>query len=68
MLFFNRDVQTIVTGQAYQLIESVAEKIASTVLEKYPLAQRVRVEITKPHVAVTGVVEGLGISITRGRE
>ena len=64
----HRDVQGIVTGAPFQLIESVAERIAQKILADYPKADRVRVEIAKPHVAVPGVLEGLGVSIVRGRD
>lgn len=53
--------------QKCKLIESVAEKIAKSVLVNYPIAQKIIVRVRKPHVAVSGVVDALAIEIVRDR-
>lgn len=63
-----REIEKVVTGAPCQLLERVAERVASQIMVKEPLVSAVRVEILKPHVAVSGVVEGLGISIHRTRD
>jgi len=50
------------------LIEKVAERIAAGILAKHSMVQSVQVSVRKPHVAVEGVVEALGVEITRRRE
>ena len=62
-----RDIQEIVEGPPQQLIEAVAERIASKVLQDHPGVASVTVGISKPHVAVGGVLESLGVEITRRR-
>lgn len=47
-------------GQPHKLLESVAERLASEILNDYHQVQGLHVHIKKPHVAVTGVVESLG--------
>lgn len=53
--------------KAYWL-ENVAELIASTTLNMYPQVSAVRVQVGKPHVAVQGPVDYLGVEINRHRD
>lgn len=63
-----REIKSVVEGPPQQLIETVAERVAERILEAHPLVRAVRVGVHKPHVAVSGVVESLGIEISRERE
>lgn len=62
-----RQIKDIVEGQPSDLIEHVAEQIASAILKSQPKVQEVSITIKKPHVAVSGIVDALGIEITRTR-
>ncbi|KAL0426626.1 UNVERIFIED_CONTAM: Dihydroneopterin aldolase 1 [Sesamum latifolium] len=53
-------VRDIVEGAPHNLLESVAELIASTVLSKFSQISAVRVQVGKPHVAVLGPIDYLG--------
>jgi dihydroneopterin aldolase len=64
---YRRDIKSIVEGKPRQLIESVAEDIAKTILTGYPTVTSVQVRLRKPHVAVHGVLDALGVEITRSR-
>lgn len=55
-------------GKPHLLIESVAETIAQKVLNGYPTVDSIQISVEKPHVAVSGVLESLGIEITRRRK
>ncbi|PON42082.1 Dihydroneopterin aldolase [Parasponia andersonii] len=57
----------VVEGQPHNLLESVAQLIASTTLTKHPQISAVRVKLGKPHVAVQGPVDYLGVEILRYR-
>lgn len=59
------DIKTIVEGKPHLLIESVAEMIATRILNSHKVVEDVRIRVEKPHVAVEGVVESLGIEIFR---
>lgn len=61
-------VRKIVEGPSQNLLESVAHLIASTILTKFPQISVVRVKVGKPHVAVHGLIDYLGIEIIRCRE
>lgn len=52
-----RIVKEIVEGPPQNLLESVAQLIASTTLSKYPQISAVRVKVGKPHVAVPGPLD-----------
>lgn len=54
-------------GTPHNLLESVTESIASTVLNKFPQISAVRIVLGKPHVAVVGTVDYLGVEIIRYR-
>lgn len=60
-------VKTSVEGPPKNLVEAVAEEIAEKVLNKLPKAQDVRVKVVKPHVALPGVCDAIGVEIFRSR-
>nr|APR64127.1 dihydroneopterin aldolase family protein [Populus tomentosa] len=62
-----RIVKEIVEGPPQNLLESVAQLIASTTLSKHPQISAVRVKVGKPHVAVRGPLDYLGVEILRHR-
>ena len=62
-----RIVKEVVEGPAHNLLESVAQLVASTTLTKHPQISAVRVKVGKPHVAVPGSVDYLGVEILRYR-
>ncbi|XP_065856921.1 dihydroneopterin aldolase 2-like [Euphorbia lathyris] len=62
-----RIVKGIVEGTPQNLLESVAEQIASSTLTKHPRISAVRVKVGKPHVAVHGPLDYLGVEILRRR-
>ncbi|XP_073016114.1 dihydroneopterin aldolase 2-like isoform X1 [Primulina eburnea] len=63
-----RIVKEIVEGSPHNLLESVAQLIASSTLCKFPQISAVRVQVGKPHVAVVGPVDYLGVEIIRYRK
>ncbi|XP_068650733.1 dihydroneopterin aldolase 2 [Aristolochia californica] len=60
-----RIAKAIVEGKSHNLLESVAQLIADTTLRKFPRISAVRVTVGKPHVAVEGPVDYLGVEILR---
>lgn len=57
----------IVEGQPFKLIESVAEKIASCVLNTYSILQEVKVKVIKPDPPIPGHYQSVSVEITRRR-
>ncbi|XP_057431648.1 dihydroneopterin aldolase 2-like isoform X2 [Lotus japonicus] len=57
----------VLEGPPYYLMESVAQKIAITVLTNYPQISDVRLKVAKPHVAVHGQLDYIGVEIIRHR-
>ncbi|KAJ8475722.1 hypothetical protein OPV22_019449 [Ensete ventricosum] len=63
-----RIVKEVVEGPSQNLLESVAHVIANTTLLKFPQISAVRVMVGKPHVAVHGTIDYLGVEILRHRD
>lgn len=57
----------IVEGKPYKLIEAVAEKIASDVLERFPRVNEVKVKVIKPDPPIAGHYQSVSVEITRRR-
>ncbi|KAF6141491.1 hypothetical protein GIB67_000872 [Kingdonia uniflora] len=62
-----RIVKEVVEGPPHNLLESVAHRIATITLTKFSQISSVRVKVGKPHVAVHGTVDYLGVEIFRRR-
>ncbi|KAK7244768.1 hypothetical protein RIF29_39594 [Crotalaria pallida] len=62
-----RIAKEILEGSPHNLLESVAHKIAITTLTKHQQISAVRVKVGKPHVAVQGTIDYLGVEILRRR-
>ncbi|EFJ33316.1 hypothetical protein SELMODRAFT_84592, partial [Selaginella moellendorffii] len=60
-----RIVKAVVEGPPFSLLEAVAASIAKGVFERFPSATSIRVRVGKPHVAVKGSVDYLGVEIFR---
>ncbi|CAL9169059.1 unnamed protein product [Musa hybrid cultivar] len=60
-----RIVKEVVEGPSQNLLESVAHLIANTTLLQFPQISAVRVKVGKPHVAVRGTIDYLGVEILR---
>jgi dihydroneopterin aldolase len=59
-------VREIVEGEPAQLIETVAERIASAILEEQIRVEAVRIRVTKPDVRLGDtVLEGSAVEILR---
>lgn len=60
-------VRTITTGERYQLIETLAQRIADDVLARHARVRAVRVRVHKPHAPLPGVFDDVFIEIDRVR-
>ena len=57
----------IVEGKPYKLVEAVAEKIANTVLEQFPLVSEATIKVIKPDPPIPGHYQSVAVEITRRR-
>lgn len=65
----HRLAKQIVEGEPVDLTETVAERIASAVLEEHPLVEVMRVKVRKPAVRLDDtVLDGSAVEIERRRE
>ena len=61
-------VRAIVEGEPRQLIEAVAEEIASVVLTEFPPVAHITVTVRKPEVPMKGsMLDAAGVRIARSR-
>ena len=62
-------IRAIVEGPPRDLIEAVAEEIATTLLAEFPMAAAVTVTVRKPEVALKGsILDAAGVRVHRRRE
>ncbi len=65
----HRRVREIVEGPPVNLTETVAERIATAILEEHPPVEAVRVQVAKPHVRLEDtVLAGSAVEILRHRD
>ena len=65
----HQEIKEIVEGPSVNLTETVAERIATTVLEEHPLVETIKVKVAKPHVRLGGtVLAGSAVEILRHRD
>jgi dihydroneopterin aldolase len=65
----HRQVKEIVEGPPVSLTETLAERLAGTVLEDYPKVEAVRVKVAKPNVRLDDtVLAGSAVEIVRRRD
>src|SRR5215210_8229693 len=65
----HKQVREIVEGPPVNLTETLAERIAATVLEEHPPVEAVRVKVAKPHVRLgETVLEDSAVEILRRRD
>ncbi|HVL32452.1 MAG TPA: dihydroneopterin aldolase [Actinomycetota bacterium] len=62
-----REISKIVSSEAYQLVETLADRIARTILE-HPFVEDVWVRIVKPLAPLSEEVDEVAVEITRQRE
>jgi dihydroneopterin aldolase len=61
-------VQSVSDAGPYQLIETLANKIAETILQNQPLIDKVRLRIQKPSAPVKAVFDAVGVEVERARD
>jgi dihydroneopterin aldolase len=52
---------------SYHLLEALGEAVASDILDRFPAAQSVVVDVRKPGVPIDGVLDHAGVRIERSR-
>lgn len=60
-------VIAVAKGPTLKLIETLAEKTAQALLDRFPSIRKVRVELHKPGAPIVGVFSDVGIEIVRER-
>ncbi|MDE6035328.1 MAG: dihydroneopterin aldolase, partial [Ruminococcus sp.] len=58
-------IRETVTGNTFKLIETVAERIATGILEKYHLIKGVEIEVRKPEAPIEMEFESVSVKIRR---
>lgn len=60
-------VKDIVENKRFNLLEALAENIASEVLDKFTLVEGLMVRVKKPEAPVPGIYDYFGVEIKRTR-
>ncbi len=65
LISFRRDIKSIVEGEPQQLIETVAEALAYTILRQHSLVQTAVVRVDKPQAPIKGPFRTIGTSSSK---
>lgn len=57
----------VVEGKRFDLIEAVAENIASDIMGRFEAVERVQVKVTKPNPPIRGIYDSVAVEVLRGR-
>lgn len=60
-------VQEFFTGKHFNLIETVAKRIADRIIASYPMVSQVLVRVRKPGVPIKGVVDTVEVEVDERR-
>ena len=60
-------VVSVATGQRFHLIEALAEKVASQILDRFAMITGVIVRVDKPAAPIPTILDGITIEIERHR-
>jgi dihydroneopterin aldolase len=58
----------IVEGEPFKLVEAVAEKLAGTLLQSFPLVHEVTIKVIKPDPPIPGHYRSVAVEITRRKK
>lgn len=61
-------IKNITEHMRFNLLECLAETIATQVLKEFPLITGIYIKINKPHAPISGVFDSVGVEIDRERE
>lgn len=62
------EVRNIVTGPPRNLIESVGEHIATSLLHKFSKVQKIEVSVKKPEAPIPGILDYAAVHLERSRD
>ena len=63
-----KTISKVVTEKSYDLLETVAEKVATTIFNEYPLVEKICVCMKKPMAPIKASFDYVGVKINRCRE
>ncbi len=58
-------IENIVVNKRFNLLEALAESIANSILDKYPMIKEVNIGIKKPEAPIKGIYDYVGVEIRR---
>jgi dihydroneopterin aldolase len=61
-------IKDIVSGKKFYLIESLASRISKSIIENFPMVQKVTVKVRKPSPPLGGVVDYVEVEHTEHRK
>lgn len=59
--------QQVVENEKYELVESIAERLAAKILQSYTLIDEILVRVTKPDPPIPGHYDSVAVEIIRSR-
>jgi dihydroneopterin aldolase len=60
-------IKSIVTGERYNLLEALAERLCADIFKGNPPVQKIVLRIRKPEAPIDGIFDSVGVEIERVR-
>jgi dihydroneopterin aldolase len=60
-------IQDIVTSSKFNLIETIAKRIADLILATFPIVRGVSVRVRKPGAPINGVIDDVEVQVDERR-
>jgi dihydroneopterin aldolase len=60
-------VRALVEKERFNLLETLADRIARAILDGFPLVESVTVEVRKPQAPLPGIFDEVSVAVERGR-
>jgi len=59
--------EQLMRSASFDLLEAFAEELAAQLLTRFPIAEKVLIEVLKPDAPIEGVFDSVGIRIARAK-
>ena len=63
-----KEIQSVISGKSFALIETVATRIADSLMEKHPTIEKIAVRVRKNCVPIGGVIDYTEVEVIKEKD